>query len=497
MDLEFTQKEISCLRRLLCQSQNREQTQEIRLTEGMADVGKILACWGQVVIRGKEWRPEKILCSAGVMAYVLYAPEDGSTPQTLESWIPFQLKWDLDGSAGDGQIRVQCVLRSLDARIVSARKIMLRCNIGALAEAWREDAARLSVPGELPEDVRLLKNRYPMRIPRIAGEKTFQTEETLTLPGTHPQLDQMISCTLEPRISDTRVVSGKLVFHGTAQIHLVYWSDEGKVTSWNTELPISQFAELDTDMGQEAQGNVTMAVTSLEADGDPEGLVHLKCGMLAQYLVDERENLELVEDAYSTNRNMELQHQILSVPRVLDQKQMTVPVRQTLSQNATEIADVVYLPDLPLIRKEEELTLELPGMFQVLYYDSEGTLCSSAARTEERRVLQTGDQTSACVSLQPGAFASASPGSGIVLNGESDLMVHTLAETGMPMIAGLKLGESYEDGEYRPSLILRRAGSAGLWEIAKQSRSTVDLIRQINHLEDEPEENQILLIPVS
>ena len=497
MDLEFTRKEISCLRRLLCQGQNREQTQEIRLTEGMADAGKILACWGQVVIRGKEWRSDKILCSAGVMARVLYAPEDGSQPQTLESWIPFQLKWDLDSSAGDGQIRVLCVLRSLDARIVSARKMMLRCNIGALGEAWREEAVQLYIPGELPEDVRLLKNRYPLRIPRIAGEQTFQVEEMLTIPGTHPQPDQIISCMLEPKITDTRVVSGKLVFHGTAQIHLTYWSEEGKVTSWNAELPISQFTELDRDLGQEAQGNVMIAVTSLEADSDPEGIVHLKCGMLAQYMVDERETLELVEDAYSTKKNMELQHQMLSIPRVLDQKQVTVPVRQTLSQNAAEIADVMYLPDLPVIRKEEELTMELPGMFQVLYYDSDGMLCSTSAHTEERRVLQTGDQTYPAIALQSGTPASAALGSGIVLNGETELMVQILTDAGMPMIAGLRMGENYEDGEYRPSLILRRAGHTRLWEIAKQSRSTVEQIRQINHLEEEPEENQILLIPVS
>ena len=84
-----------------------------------------------------------------------------------------------------------------------------------------------------------------------------------------------------------------------------------------------------------------------------------------------------------------------------------------------------------------------------------------------------------------------------MLAGESELMVYTMTQAGVPVITGLKLGDDHADGEYRPSLILRRAGNSGLWEIAKQTRSTVDLIRQINHLESEPEENQILLIPVS
>lgn len=497
MDLEFEQRGISCLRRVLYRSQTQEQTQEIRLSETMHDAGQILACWGQVVLRSKEWRSDMIACNGGIMVWVLYAPEDGSEPRTLESWLPVQMKWELEERGGDGDIRVQCLLRSVDARIVSARKILVRCSVGAVAEAWRQETVQVSVPGQLPEDVQLLTHRYPVRIPKLAGERTFQMEETLNLPGSIPQADSLIAYTMELKPTENRILSGRLVFHGVGQLHLVYRTEEGKIASWNGEVPISQYAELEREMSLDAQGDVRMAVTALELDLDPEGQLHLKCGALAQYLVSDREILELVQDAYSTQRELTPQVQMLELPVILEQKQVVVPVHQTLRQTASQIADTVYLPDLPQVRRGEEIQVEMPGVFQVLWYGEDGMLQGGTARTEESHSLPAGEDSRLEAAVQPGSPATAATGSGIEMKGEFQLSLCTTSDSGMRMITGVSLGEAWQDGENRPSLILRRAGKAGLWNIARESRSTVDRIKKANGLESEPSEDRILLIPVS
>ena len=38
---------------------------------------------------------DSILLTGGVMVWVLYAPEEGGSAQILNTWIPFQMKWDL------------------------------------------------------------------------------------------------------------------------------------------------------------------------------------------------------------------------------------------------------------------------------------------------------------------------------------------------------------------------------------------------------------------
>ena len=191
MELQFNKSLCSCLKTLIRQVQNQEQTQELRLQDGLPDVGTILGAWGQPILRSKEWHSGSMSISGGVMAWVLYKPEEDTNAQCVETWIPFQMKWELPDTDRDGVMHTQCLLRSIDARITSARKIMVRAGIGVLAQAFVQDEFEHYSPPELTEDVQLLWKTYPICIPKEAGEKAFSLEEELTLPPSCPKIQKI------------------------------------------------------------------------------------------------------------------------------------------------------------------------------------------------------------------------------------------------------------------------------------------------------------------
>ena len=497
MELEFDKRGLTFLKPLMQEVQTQEQTQELRLSEGMPDLGRILGTWGQVILRSKEWRGDRVSITGGIMAFVLYAPENGSEPRTLESWVPFQMKWDLEDGQREGELRVSCLLRFLDARSVSARKIMLRCGISAQGQALRQETEMISLPGQLPEHIQLLKKRYPLRLPKAAGEKTFQMEEEISLPPDAPSVEKLVSYRMEPRISECRMVSGKLMFRGSGMLHVVCLTGDGRILGRDLEIPFSQLAEPEGNFTPDAQGDIRMAVTGLELDLIPEGKLRLKAGLLAQYMLDDREMVEILEDAYSPEKLLQPRFAELELPQILDRQRVAVPIRQNLRQTVQDVADVTYLPDFPVLRRGEDVQVELPGQFQVLWYDEAGMLQSSTARTEESWDMPAGENTRIAATVLPGSPPRATGGTSLELNGETILDVTATTRRGIPMVTGLHVGDSLPRDGYRPSLILRRAGNADLWAIAKSTGSTVDAIRQANGLEAEPAPEQILLIPVS
>ena len=159
MDVNFQNRECSCLNQAVREMQNSEQTQEIRLTEGMPDVGRILSAWGQPILRSKEWGADTLNYTGGMMVWVLYAPEDGSAERCIEGWIPFQLRWDVPEDLPEGQLRLRLLPRLVDARSVSPRKILVRAGMAVLAEAFVP--AHISVPecADVPEGVELIVHR--------------------------------------------------------------------------------------------------------------------------------------------------------------------------------------------------------------------------------------------------------------------------------------------------------------------------------------------------
>ena len=157
MELEFHKSTISCLKQTVRETGNQEFTQEIRLTEAMPDIGTVLGCWGQVLVRGKEWKSNTVSASGGIMVWVLYAPEEEGTPVSTECWIPFSLKWNFPDTDREGRFRLYCTIRSADARSISARKLLVRVNLSTFAEAWVPYDAVTYVPENLPEDLQLLR----------------------------------------------------------------------------------------------------------------------------------------------------------------------------------------------------------------------------------------------------------------------------------------------------------------------------------------------------
>ena len=124
MELQFKKQAFACMDTVVREVQNLEQTHEIKLPDSMPDIGRVLDSWGQVLLRGKEWRGNAMMVSGGVMTWVLYAAEGDPQPQSVEVWIPFQMRWEFPQTQRDGTICVLPLLKSVDARSTSARKMM-------------------------------------------------------------------------------------------------------------------------------------------------------------------------------------------------------------------------------------------------------------------------------------------------------------------------------------------------------------------------------------
>ena len=499
MELQFKKESISCLETALRDVQNIEETQELRLTDGMPDIGRILSAWGQVILRSKEWLSDAISLSGGMMVWVLYLPEDGSEPRCMDTWVPFQIRWDLPANTPEGDIRIECLTRFVDARSVSARKIMLRCGIAALAEAYVPANATVYAPENVPEDVQLLTVTYPVRLPKEAGEKTFLMDEDLSLSPAAPQPEKLIYYRMTPMVTDQKVMANKVVFKGSANLHLLYASEDGALHSWDFELPFSQFGELSQTHTGEAEADILLGTTSLEMDMDDEGQLHMKCGMVGQYVISDMQILELVEDAYSTLRELETEDEELELPAILESRQESINAEQVMSIDADLVADAQFLPDFPRQRRmDDRVRLEMPGAFQVLYYGSDGSLQSAGSRWEgSMDILSHPDSRLSAIPMGANAPQIMLGSGTVTVKAEPEMRLTTTSEQGIPMVTGLELGEEKEPDENRPSLILRRAGDVRLWDMAKMSGSTVDAIKKANNIESEPAAGQMLLIPVS
>ena len=497
MQLQFEKKEIPCLRTVKREVQNQEQTQELRISDGMPDIGSIIGAWGQVILRGKEWQEDGMSVSGGTMVWVQYMPEEGGQPQCVESWLPFQMRWSFPGTQYDGKILTQCILRSVDARSTSARKMMLRTNVSVLGWAMENEACEVYEPVDVPDDVHLRKVRYPLQLPVEAGEKAFALEEILRLPPSVPKLEKIVRYSLRPEITEEKLMNDKVIFRGNAALHILYLADDGGQYVWDFDLPFTQYAELEREYGEDGEVLLMPCVTAMELDQEEDGLA-VKIGLVCQYRIRHRRVVEITEDAYSIRRKLDPIFQEFQLPGILDSKSQTVHAQITVPLDAMRLTDVEFRP-LPVCAHNagENTYADISGQFHLFYYDMEGIPKTGTHKWEQKVSVPQGD----AVSTEWIAFSVGNP-QGTLMSGSAQLsseiqLIRESKSAGViPMVAGLEMGEVQPPDPARPSVILRRTDGKSLWEVAKESASSEEVIRQANGLQTEPEDTQILLIPV-
>ena len=497
MELQFNKTVCPCLQKVISKHQTQELTQELRLTDAMPDIGRILGCWGQVIVRGKEWRTGGMNVSGGVMVWVLYAPEDGSAPQSVDAWLPFQMKWDFPETQRDGNIRVFPYLKGMDCRSISARKMMIRYGLTILGEAVEPVDIDVWHPENIPEDVQLLRQKYPMELPQEAGEKTFLLEEELLLSSNIPPIAKIVHCEIQPKVLEKKVLAGKLVFRGVCAIHLLYASDDGEMNGWDLEIPFSQLADLDRDYGPESSADVHMIVTGFEQEKYPEGKIMLKCGLSAQYQINDRSVIEVIEDAYSNLRPVKCRQRLLDLPVRLDVRRDEIPVELDLNMDERDLVDIAAYCDSPVLRQSgNTVESETDVQFQILCRNESNVLQSASAQKQVICKLDSAAENQVCMihSADRPKLGFGPEGSQISMNLTMETAV--FSQQGIPMITALELGEATEPDPMRPSLILKMVNGSSLWELAKTCGSTVEAICSANQLQQEPLEDRMLLIPV-
>lgn len=498
MELKFKKEPVSWMEPIVSRVQTQELTQELKLSDGMPDVGKVLCAWGQFVLRSKEWRSNGFSASGGMLVWVLYAPEDGSRPRCMHGWIPGQLQWDTPPDSPDGQIRICCLTRFVDARSVSPRKILVRAGIAALGEGLIRREGNTWAPGEADPDIQLLHRAYPVTLTTEAGEKAFQLEEELSLPPSAPEPEKLICATVQPEITEQKVLTSRFLFRGDLNLHVLYLSKEGQLHGWDFPVSFSKYDDLRQSHTADAQGEVLLMPTELDVELGEGGCFRLKCGMVGQYALQEPKMLRVVEDAYSPERELELRREQLEIPVILEEKQHNLVAEARIPQGGEVAADASYLPDYPKVRRtEDSAELEISGMFQVLSYNPEGMLQSGTGRWEGKRSIPAHPNCE--VRVIPGAVGQPSvqeDADGMVLRSQLPLEVKTTLRQSIPMVTGITPGQRLQPDPGRPSLILCRAGEESLWQLARKAGSTVDAIREATGLEGDPIPGQVLLIPV-
>ena len=331
----------------------------------------------------------------------------------------------------------------------------------------------------------------------LRTEKRFTLSDEITLSDAQPALLAVIRTQTVLSFSETRVVAGKLVVKGEANVSLLYTSSDG-IESLNAVLPFSQIVEQD-GMSDEMPVMVTALLSeqSMTPEAENNGdirLLHCDLQIILQCAALRTANAELLTDLYSTVHPAEPLRQEITWLTAPVQISEHLQQKLTLTQPDAVLTRVYAVWCMPenMQTAEDSGGTVLHGTLHscVLAADAEDQPLMLETRTDFSWPLP---QIAAWAELPPLTVASCTytlAGSDTVaVQAELKLSGQIMQQKTLTLLTDVSA-----DAEAR---LYFAQPEESLWEIAKRYHTAESAIREENDISGETlAERRMLLIPI-
>ncbi|MBQ1411222.1 MAG: DUF3794 domain-containing protein [Oscillospiraceae bacterium] len=489
MDILFHAKSITYLAEKRYDGLRQEQTGEITIPETRPELGRVVDCFGTVLVQNRTADNGSVTVSGGIQTGVLYVPASGEGIERLELWIPFTVTKKIPIQP-DAIVHYWGWLRSIDARFVNSRKLLIRADLGSELTVLTPTTLELQQLDSCPQGLVLKTETYPMRLPLCATEKEVRIADEVLMPEDGLGMDRLLKAQCWVEMGDRRVLGERAIFQGELKLRVMGLTEDGEIYTWTGGVPFSQYADLDSSMEEDSHLAIQPILNHVEidTDGQPDSRrLLVNVSFTAQIVLWGDIPITLTQDAYALTGEFRPEWQSCELSASLD-------IMETdLSQTLELPPDAVKLLDLTLFQDQDPGGAEEARgslSMNVLYYDADRSIQNKLLKRELRLERRADPSADWRWRLLPGEAKQQGGQLTVNLTAQQQFCQ---AKAMRNLSGGSLTPKTITEG---PSLIVRTA-SGDLWEIARDHGSTVRAIQTANELEQLslPEE-RLLLIPV-
>lgn len=507
MELELCRETHSCYEALPPLTARREQSAETIIPDYCPDIARIVESSGCFYLRSHDASDARVTITGTLKLTLLYIADGSGGLRSFTYTLAVEETLDDRLAEGCRELCADGALISLSVRALNPRKLSTHATVELTATPYCEKS--LTVCGAVTRaadfGVETRMEEPTVSLLRAVRHREFLfTDELLLSAGKEP-VAELLRERIELRATDCRVIGGKCSVKGIAAVELLYLSEGGTVCRADAELPFMQLiegAEADGDLSASVTLRLTGAELRVGGEGGDARTIGVKLFLHACAVLRERLTLRCIADLYSTSHTLTPQLQMLTLcteAQTVTQEQTVRVKLETGVEAASVLSAEVLFPEVRLAQEDSTALPRCTAILRLIYLD-EGGAPLFAERQEELSVRAALPQGSTALScrVSAGELSAVPTAGGVEVRFLATFTLCCETSCRVPCLAALTAEERRADTAEQPSLTLRapREGE-GLWELAKEYRTTVGDILSANELASEAElpAHTLLLIP--
>lgn len=470
----------------------------------MDDVSQVLLDNGDIQIESSKIQGEKIMVKGKLVFRVLYRKAGGGL-QSLGGEVPFDESINVSDLDERDYAQISWNLEDLSTSMINSRKLSIKAMITLEARVETLYDAEAAVDIETNDErVEVLKRNIDVAAIAVRRKDTYRIKDDIQISGNKPNIENVLWQEMKLRGVNCRPMDGKVHLDGELMVFIIY-AGEGEHTpiQWVEEsIPFSGDVEL-----PEAEEEMIPAIgvrllhRGIEMKPDYDGEMReleVDAVLELDMKLYEEQNIELLSDMYSTNREMVLDTGTACFDRLLTKNVCKCKVSEQIKlQKPERILQICHSSGMVKVDETEvqDNSLHIEGVLEVslLYLtddDAEPIGASVEMVPFHCTVDADGINQDSVYQLNPILEQMTA----VMLGGDfvevkaviaADLLV--LQPVCEQVIAGVRVEPlDVKKLQQMPGIVgyIVQPGDS-LWKIAKKFHTTVDTIMEINGLTDQ------------
>ena len=482
-----------------------EETLESIVPDACPDMLRVLNTHGFVCIKSREARDGHLEVRGVVHTQVLYISDGEETVRHIDISIPFTCGMDHSAIHSGCILQLSASLLSADARMLNPRKVYVRAEIALNVSCYSPYQRKVILGCSCEERLGVQEKRESCQLCTIQSvqDKNFSFSEDLTLPGSKPDLRELLSQRVDISCSESRVIGSKLIIKGQALLTLLYRSADDLPVTACFELPFSQIMEVsDAAEGADCALDVTLSDMTCQPDGEDTRTISVSMSFMAQAVLRESRSVEVLSDVYSTVYELSAEFREDTFCQFSACDSIRQDIREVVETPVPVKAVVDSVLSIGTVSQSWEgklLQFSADARINILYQSEDGEYHAITRPLSAKCQVETDPNCRCapwcrCVGER---YATPTAG-GIEVRVPMEFFYRTEKQEPIKEVVGGVLDEEAAcDNVCRPSIVLRMAQThENLWDIAKAYSTTMQEIMEANELSEQGDfTGRMLLIP--
>ena len=495
---------IDTLRENLCINKLVTEKKEIIFVEGdmivpdsKPDILDTICTSGVVSIYKKEVQDEKVRLDGCINTYIMYMP-DGADDMVrgLNTTVDFSESISVPEAREGMSVVSEVSIKSIEAKVINGRKVGIKAALEVRLKIYSNEDVEIVNEIQNRDDIQILKEDLKVNSLIGQGETKIYAKDNIQIDNID-DLAEILKAQISLTDKDIKVSYNKVLTKAEAEIKIMYLTEDNRINTINYKIPVVGFIDI-PNVSEDNICDVNYEIKNIiiKPNAQEEHSIYVEMEIEVKCYVYENKQINLIQDLYSPNENLEFDNKQISA--IID-KQNKIDVKQIRENVNFQDVDGLKLIDVDVsasilneTKINSKILYEAELNMKFLFENSKSQIIVKEAKIPFEYTLenlQNGESlnTDNVIDIKNQDFI-LQDGGNVDCNIDLQIATNMYRTANINTIDNIQENGDREEQDYSIVIYVVKKGDT-LWNIAKQFGSTVESIVKVNDIENA---NQIM-----